>query len=126
MIAWLTGKMAPATLDTIWHADTATMELGASPRAREDMDESPREPPKIARRPMTSLAPHKVGTAMSWMMLDASVNHFFHVYEGSGGVRKDFDRSRQRGRGEGREEDNGRVSPGLSERGRGGGGDRST
>ena len=75
MTAWLTGKIAPATHDTSWHADTATMEFGASPRASVDTDVSAREPPRIARRPTTSLAPHKVGMAMSCRMLDISVNH---------------------------------------------------
>lgn len=75
MTAWLTGKMALATQFTSWHADTATMEFGARPRARVDTQVSAREPPKIARRPTTSLAPQRVGITMSWRMLDMSVNH---------------------------------------------------
>lgn len=81
MIAWLTGRIAPATPDTSWQADTATIELGASPRQKDDMELRAREPPRIIRRPTTSLAPHNVGMEMSCTMLDVSVNHFFRVLQ---------------------------------------------
>lgn len=59
------GRIAFATPDTTWHTDTTAIELGASPREKEDTAVSARAPARIARRPTTSLAPQRVGIAMS-------------------------------------------------------------